>query len=247
MIHYPPSLFRFLAALIIAFGFWAGCLRAEDTKLNSLPSSEAQWKVEIYTPPLSEEEKQAKNLRSPSSIEENASAPGIRKEKKRIAQAQQPIERYAQKGWILYFEPQTGAPVVEPNSPEAWGGSLSAKAWDELAWVKPELKQGQTTYRGIPCNVYTTTWPLTFALQQEPADNEKPAPATQATVEPKQITAYLAADTGLPVALESPIETRWYTFVTPTGTLALPTKLSDTLQDTLAAIEFRQKRYNIPQ
>lgn len=209
-----------------------------------------RWTVEIAPPSrkLSNSNKQepASPVIQKRLLEENVMGHDLRKQTT-FSPTGEPFSRYALGDMVLYISKQTRQIEIEPSSYELPGGSLSAKRFTEFFWI------GERTYRGVenlgdrPCDVYRRPWSYR-ALEDIPApEGESTQPPPAAADSTFEIVAYIDKKTRLPVRLETPEETRIYTFSPNPNPVVLPADFQKEWDDRLVRIEKRKNRFKIPQ
>jgi len=205
------------------------------------------WTVKILPPGLGDS-KPAKETAGPadSPREENIIGQDVRKETKFLKDGSA-LTRYAAGRLIVFFDPRTKQIEVDPSESGGYSGELSPRYLTELTWLNAGTYRGEEEIKEITCDVYHHSWPLPleglYAGLQPP---EESAPSPPPAVTPLEIVAYIDKQTRLPVLLQSPTETRHYTFSTAPP-VELPAEYKAAIEKVAAAIKWRQQRYNVPQ
>ena len=244
-IYFPSGLL--LAAGLITVAQAAPPM--QDHRIGPLLPGMA-WTVKILPPGL-EDSKPAKETAGPadSPREENIIGQDVRKETKFLKDGSA-LTRYAAGNLIVLLDPRTKQIEVDASSPEGYMGELSPHYLTELTWLNVKTYGGEEKIKGIKCDVYRHSWPLpgdgVFPEMKPPTEKVPTNSVAPVQGHSLEVVAYINQETRLPVLLQSPTETRQYTFSTAPP-VELPAEYKAAIEKVAAAIKWRQQRYNVPQ
>lgn len=170
---------------------------------------------------------------------------GLRRETVRYANERE-INYYIARGLVVQFDPQTEAVLFDDPADRETRRTSGLGRWEELSWVTPKYFIGTALYLGRPCDVYRQ-FSRQLEADEEYTDGGHVLAADEASGQPAEVfrTAYIDAETAVPVALEKGYETLIYERRYPFEPISLPTSVIDAVEQRNEAIKRRQQRFNI--
>lgn len=223
------------------------------------PKSEAESEPEKEDPAAARLEAYRALMEQGTVVEFHAAyAKGLREETIRFGDGRE-VERFQKSGFVAYKDWKTGEISVDKNGYTGSGPLWGVGTFNELAWITKEHYAGATKFNGRLCYVYRQ-YPAVVSGGAEVADvsprsapEERVSrgiaagiPASKAGKDPAASpmeTAFIDAETMLPVALESLDQTWVYKILGTSATPQLPEAIAATLQEQAKAFENLGNKY----
>jgi len=188
-----------------------------------------------------------------------AYAKGLREETVRFGGGRE-VERFQKSGFVAYKDWQTGAVSVDTDGMSASGPLWGIGTFNELAWITKDHYAGVGEFNGRLCYVYRQ-YPATIVPDRAESDDKFSGsraeeslkregaagiPASKTGKDPvasPTLTAFIDAETMLPVALQKPDETWIYKILGTSATPQLPENIAAALQERDKAFEDMGNKY----
>lgn len=187
-----------------------------------------------------------------------AYARGLREETIRFGGGRE-VERFQKSGFVVYKDWKTGAVSVDTDGMSASGPLWGIGTFNELAWVTKDHYAGAAEFNGRLCYVYRQ-YPAAASghagsedkfsgsgaeesMKRSAAGGIPASKAGKDSVAPPTLTAFIDAETMLPVALQKQDETWIYKILGTSATPQLPENMVAALEERDKAFENMRNKY----
>lgn len=187
-----------------------------------------------------------------------AYAKGLREETIRYGGGRK-VERFQKPGFVGYKDWKTGEISLDTDGWSASGPLWGIGTFNELSWISKDHYAGAAEFNGRPCYVYRQ-YPAAASSRAESEDKFSGSgaeasmsqgsaagiPASKSgkiPVASPTLTAFIDAETMLPVALQKPDETWIYKILGTSAAPQLPAEIVAALQDREKAFENMRNKY----